>query len=74
MGDAGMPSSLQQSYDATKVSYTQLGKCGLRVSIPILGAMSFGHRDWQSWLVDDESEVEKLLMGAWERGLNTWVS
>lgn len=72
MGDAGMPRSLQQSVDSTKVSYTQLGKCGLKVSIPILGAMSFGHKDWQPWLVDDEAEVEKLLMGAWDRGLNTW--
>jgi hypothetical protein len=46
MGDAGMPSSLSQSLDETKVSYAQLGKSGLRVSIPILGAMSFGHKDW----------------------------
>lgn len=72
MGDAGVPRSLQQSVDSTKVSYTQLGKCGLKVSIPVLGAMSFGHKDWQPWLVDDEAEVEKLLMGAWDRGLNTW--
>ena len=46
--------------------------CRGKVSVPILGAMSFGHKDWQPWLVDDEAEVEKLLMGAWERGLNTW--
>lgn len=72
MGDSGMPSSLQESVQATKVFYKQLGSCGLRVSVPILGAMSFGHKDWQPWLVDDESEVEKLLMGAWDRGLNTW--
>lgn len=72
MGDAGIPKSLGDSHASTKVSYHQLGKCGLRVSVPILGAMSFGHKDWQPWLVDDEAEVEKLLMGAWERGLNTW--
>lgn len=72
MGDSGLPQSLRQSYESTKVSYTQLGKCGLRVSIPILGAMSFGHKDWQPWVVDDESEVEKLLMGAYDHGLNTW--
>jgi len=72
MGDSGMPHSLQESVQATKVSYAQLGKCGLRLSVPVLGAMSFGHKDWQPWLVDDESEVEKLLMGAWDRGLNTW--
>ncbi len=42
MGDAGLPRSLQESLNNTKVSYAQLGKSGLRVSIPILGAMSFG--------------------------------
>jgi hypothetical protein len=46
MGDAGLPSSLAKSIEETKVSYAQLGKSGLRVSIPILGAMSFGHKDW----------------------------
>lgn len=42
MGDSGLPRSLQESLDNTKVSYAQLGKSGLRVSVPILGAMSFG--------------------------------
>lgn len=37
-----MPKSLADSLENTKVSYTQLGASGLRVSIPILGAMSFG--------------------------------
>ncbi|KEF52799.1 alcohol dehydrogenase [Exophiala aquamarina CBS 119918] len=72
MGDAGLPASLRASVEATKVSYTQLGSSGLRVSIPILGAMSFGHKDWQPWVVDDEEEVDKLLKGAYDRGLNTW--
>ena len=42
MGGPGLPRSLQESLDSTKVSYAQLGSSGLRVSIPILGAMSFG--------------------------------
>jgi hypothetical protein len=42
MGDAGMPKSLTESLENTKVDYVQLGASGLRVSIPILGAMSFG--------------------------------
>lgn len=67
-----IPKELQESTDATRVEYVQLGKRGLRVSLPILGAMSFGHRDWQPWVVSDEAEVEKLLLGAYERGVNTW--
>lgn len=72
MGEAGMPQSLQQSVDSTKVFYKQLGASGLRVSVPILGAMSFGHKDWQPWVVDSQDEVDKLLKGAYDKGLNTW--
>lgn len=72
MAQTTLPLSLKQSLEATKVSYTQLGKSGLRVSVPILGAMSFGHKDWQPWVIDDEAEVETLLKGAYDRGLNTW--
>jgi aryl-alcohol dehydrogenase-like predicted oxidoreductase len=67
-----VPKTLQDSFEATKVSYTRLGKSGLRVSVPILGAMSFGHKDWAYWVVDDEAEVEKLLKAAYDSGLNTW--
>lgn len=69
---AEMPASLKTSVDATKVSYTQLGKSGLRVSVPILGAMSFGSSKWADWVVEDEKTVMELLKGAYDRGLNTW--
>ncbi|KAL1858674.1 hypothetical protein Plec18167_003450 [Paecilomyces lecythidis] len=72
MAQTTLPLSLKQSLEATKVSYAQLGKSGLHVSVPILGAMSFGHKDWQPWVNDNEAEVETLLKGAYDRGLNTW--
>ncbi|GME57483.1 Aldo-keto reductase [Neofusicoccum parvum] len=72
MGDSSIPKELQASIDATQVSYKQLGSSGLRVSVPVLGAMSFGHKDWQPWVVDDEEAVYKLLKGAYDRGLTTW--
>jgi hypothetical protein len=51
-----MPESLKKSIESTKVSYVPLGKCGLKVSIPILGAMSFGSKEWQPWVEDDEGK------------------
>lgn len=69
---SSMPASLKASFESTKVSYAQLGKSGLRVSVPILGAMSFGSKEWQDWVVDDESAVMELLKGAYDCGLNTW--
>ncbi|KAF1986365.1 aldo-keto reductase [Aulographum hederae CBS 113979] len=67
-----IPAPLAKSVEETKVSYTQLGKSGLRVSVPILGAMSFGDPQWAPWVLSDEDAVLKLLKGAFDRGLNTW--
>ncbi|KAL1389280.1 aldo-keto reductase [Phyllosticta capitalensis] len=67
-----LPPLLATSLASTKVAYKQLGRSGLRVSVPILGAMSIGHKAWQPWVVDDEEAVYRLLGGAYDRGLNTW--
>ncbi|KAB2569508.1 Aldo-keto reductase dtxS3 [Lasiodiplodia theobromae] len=67
-----IPPSLAASIAATKVSYAQLGSCGLRVSVPILGGMSFGHKAWMPWVLDSEEEVFALLKTAYDCGLNTW--
>ncbi|RVX71869.1 hypothetical protein B0A52_04268 [Exophiala mesophila] len=72
MAENELPSSLQISLDGTKVSYVQLGKSGLRVSVPILGGMSFGHKQWQPWVLDDEATVNKILKAAYDQGLNTF--
>lgn len=37
--------------------YKQLGKSGLRVSVPIFGAMSFGDKRWAPWVIE-ENEVQ----------------
>jgi aryl-alcohol dehydrogenase-like predicted oxidoreductase len=66
-----MPSSLQNSLDATKVEYVQLGKSGLSVSLPILGGMSLGSKQWGPWVVDEEESLE-ILKTAYNSGLNTW--
>jgi len=72
MGEQNMPASLKKSLEETKVGYHQLGKCGLRVSMPILGAMSIGSKEWQPWVEDDEQKVFDLLGAAYKVGLNTW--
>jgi aryl-alcohol dehydrogenase-like predicted oxidoreductase len=63
--------ALQKSLDETKVQYKNLGSSGLRISVPILGAMSFGDPNWNSWVID-ESKALPLLKAAYDRGLNTW--
>ncbi|ESK95250.1 aldo keto reductase [Moniliophthora roreri MCA 2997] len=57
--------------DIKQVQYRQLGSSGLRVSVPILGAMSFGSTEWQSWVLDEDKSIE-ILKAAWDRGINTF--
>ncbi|KAK7221249.1 hypothetical protein V2G26_009252 [Clonostachys chloroleuca] len=65
------PPSLQKSVDETKVEYVQLGSSGLRISWPILGAMSLGNAGTVSWAVTEDESVQ-LLKRAYDIGLNTW--
>ena len=68
---AELPASLKESIDNTAVDYRYLGKSGLRVSVPILGAMSFGDTRTMPWVIE-EAEALPLLKAAYDRGLNTW--
>ncbi|OQO12012.1 hypothetical protein B0A48_02651 [Cryoendolithus antarcticus] len=60
-----------RSIAETKVTYKRLGNSGLRVSVPILGAMHYGDAAWQPWVMDEEASLP-LLKAAYDRGLNTW--
>ncbi|WAO94653.1 Aldo-ket-red domain-containing protein [Fusarium falciforme] len=71
MASQNLPISLKNSLDATKVDYAQLGASGLRVSVPILGCMSFGSKKWHPWLIEEEEALE-ILKAAYDRGINTW--
>ncbi|KAG2152539.1 NADP-dependent oxidoreductase domain-containing protein [Suillus bovinus] len=54
----------------SKVQYRTLGKSGLKVSVPILGAMSFGSSKWAPWVLDEEPSIE-IMKAAWDLGINT---
>ncbi|OAL03808.1 aldo-keto reductase-like protein [Phaeosphaeriaceae sp. SRC1lsM3a] len=55
----------------SKAEYKRLGKSGLKVSVPILGAMSIGSSKWQPWVIEEEESLP-LLKAAYDRGLTTW--
>ncbi|KAI4524598.1 Aldo/keto reductase [Schizophyllum commune Loenen D] len=60
----------------TPVKYVQLEKSGLRVSVPILGAMGFGNPkcgatdESTQWILGEEAALP-ILKAAWDRGINT---
>ncbi|KAJ7590455.1 NADP-dependent oxidoreductase domain-containing protein [Mycena floridula] len=55
---------------STMVQYVRLGQTGLKVSVPILGAMSFGSSKWGGWPLDEE-EALTVIKAAWDRGVST---
>ncbi|KAI9845347.1 MAG: hypothetical protein M1837_004969 [Sclerophora amabilis] len=59
------PESLKKSLEASKAEYKQLGKSGLKISVPILGAMGMGTPEWWDWSLP-------ILKAAYDKGLNTW--
>ncbi|MCJ1372259.1 hypothetical protein MMC20_003482 [Loxospora ochrophaea] len=71
MGDKEIPVAVREMIESSKAEYKQLGKSGLRVSVPILGAMSFGDARWSPWVLDEEKSLP-ILKAAYDRGLNTW--
>ncbi|TRM68872.1 NADP-dependent oxidoreductase domain-containing protein [Schizophyllum amplum] len=62
---------------STPVKYVQLGKSGLRISVPIMGMMTYGNSNWAApdpalaW-VKGEDEALPVMKAAWERGINTF--
>lgn len=69
--EAELPKSLAKSVASSKAEYKRLGKSGLRVSVPILGAMSIGNSSWLEWVIEEDQALP-LLKAAFDRGLNTW--
>lgn len=39
----------------------RLGNSGLKVSRIIMGCMSYGHKGWYPWIIDDEDEACKHI-------------
>ncbi|EIM81808.1 Aldo/keto reductase [Stereum hirsutum FP-91666 SS1] len=54
-----------------QAEYRQLGKSGLRVSVPILGGMTIGDQQWLPWLLPEDKALN-LLKTAWDQGINTF--
>lgn len=55
----------------TRPNGNSLGNSGLKISKIILGAMSYGSKKWQDWVLD-EDEALPLIEHAYKRGINTW--
>ncbi|PVH93736.1 Aldo/keto reductase [Periconia macrospinosa] len=64
-------SELLTSPPQTQMQYTRLGTSGLKISKVILGAMSYGRKEWAEWVLEEEDALP-LLKHAYDVGINTW--
>lgn len=56
---------------STDMEYVRLGESGLKISRIVLGAMSYGSKDWAKWVLEEEDALP-LLQHAYKVGINTW--
>ncbi|EEB92055.1 hypothetical protein MPER_09488 [Moniliophthora perniciosa FA553] len=57
--------------ESKKMQYVRLGNSGLKISKIVLGCMSYGTPDWQSWVLDEE-EGMKHIKAAYDAGINAF--
>ncbi|KAF8652904.1 hypothetical protein AX14_008323 [Amanita brunnescens Koide BX004] len=62
-----MSTSLQKR----EMPYVRLGNSGLKVSRIILGCMSYGTPEWNSWVLGEEESL-KMIKAAYDAGINTF--
>ena len=53
---------MQGLLQESKAEYKRLGKSGLKVSVPILGAMSIGSSKWQPWVIEEEMKKANCIL------------
>ncbi|KAG8979302.1 hypothetical protein FRB94_012545 [Tulasnella sp. JGI-2019a] len=61
---------MSSTSEKPSVKYVRLGKSGLRVSVPIVGCMSFGTSELAPWVLNEDKALP-ILKAAWDRGVNT---
>jgi hypothetical protein len=54
MSSKELPARLKESIEASKCEYRNLGKSGLRISVPVFGCMSFGDKRTLPWVIGED--------------------
>jgi len=62
MASRELPEPLKKSLENSKAEYVRLGKSGLRISVPIMGAMSLVPKHWAPWLIEEEVSTTPIRM------------
>ncbi|KIO29934.1 hypothetical protein M407DRAFT_20993 [Tulasnella calospora MUT 4182] len=54
-----------------KMKYVRLGKSGLKVSNIILGCMSYGSKEWETWVLEEDEALKHIKL-AYDLGINAF--
>ncbi|SMN20076.1 similar to Saccharomyces cerevisiae YPL088W Putative aryl alcohol dehydrogenase [Maudiozyma saulgeensis] len=57
---------------ANLAKQVKFGNTGIKVSPIIIGCMSYGTKDWASWVEDDKEKIFKILKYCYDQGLRTF--
>lgn len=63
--------TLLSRFEKLPYSFNSLGNSGLKVSKIVLGCMTYGDKNWQPWLLNEE-QGKPLIKHAYDRGLQTF--
>lgn len=58
--------------DMSYVKQVRLGGSGLKISPILVGCMSYGSKKWADWVLDDKTEIFKILKHCYDKGLRTF--
>lgn len=64
--------SANDSSEVSLVPWKNLGKSGLKISNIIIGCMTYGSKNWDSWVMEDKKEIFKVLKYAYDHGIRTY--
>ncbi|KAG8906652.1 hypothetical protein FRC01_007931, partial [Tulasnella sp. 417] len=56
---------------ANQMKYVRLGKSGLKVSRIVLGCMSYGSKEWEPWVLEEDEALEHIKL-AYDLGINAF--
>nr|GAT53243.1 predicted protein [Mycena chlorophos] len=65
------PSTTTSDMASKKMQYVRLGESGLKVSRIILGCMSYGTPEWQTWVLREEEGIQHIKE-AYDAGINAF--
>lgn len=61
-----------QAAEMVLVKQVRLGNSGLKISPIVIGCMSYGSKKWADWVIEDKTQIFKIMKHCYDKGLRTF--